>query len=280
VAVWACKGLNLSPIAYRFAAHVEQAQGSFLRMSSNSKPASNDCPGTGAHAGIDSGSSNPARRRLLATSASSAIVTAAFASGWVRPLVQPAVLPAHAQTTPTTPPGTVPWAYNHTARLASGQPANSQGSGTSPCGDVDGHVLVSVGAGLAGTSPVILLPCVDYDPTTDVGGGPYEIVSWIVNGVDIGAGSGEIILPVSGDANLTAECSAFVTNLAAAMNNLDPEGGWGLADDGVAPSQGGCSQNMVSSLQPEGKTYGPLQLTETQTNIDAPRTWILFPTVL
>jgi len=220
---------------------------------------------------------SPARRKLIAASASSALATAALASGWVRPVVQPAMLPAHAQTTPT---GIIQWSYNHTGLIDPAQPANSRHFGTSPCGDVDGHVLVSIANGLAGSSPVILVPCVDFNPATDVGGGPYEIVSWIVNGVDIGAGSGEIILAASGEGNQTPECNEFVARLTAALNNLDPEGSWGFASDGVAPFQGGCGQHMVSSLQPEGKTYGPLQLTETQTNIDAPRTWILFPAVL
>jgi hypothetical protein len=136
---------------------------------------------------------------------------------------------------------------------------------------------------LAGSSHNVALPCATYDPVTNVGGGPYEIVSWIVNGVDIGSGSGsgEIIMSGSGQQNIFPTCNEFVSNMASAMRNVDPEGGWSTDHDGIAVSAGGCSHYLASSPQPEGRIYGPMQIRETVPTVnDEPRTWILFPTIV
>jgi hypothetical protein len=92
--------------------------------------------------GDDAVAASPARRKLIAASASSAVATAALASGWIRPVIHPTVLPAHAQTTPVN---TVRWAYDNTGLVDPPQPSNSLAFGTGPCGNVQGYVLVNPG---------------------------------------------------------------------------------------------------------------------------------------
>jgi hypothetical protein len=201
----------------------------------------------------DSGSTRAsARRRLLA----GGVAATALGAQWVTPVVRSALLPAHAQAS-----GGRVWTYSIDA-MTDDQTleVRTVGTGTNPCGIITGRVRRRVD----GTTPFVLMACPQ---------GPWEIVSWIINGEEAIVGP-----PVSFNGGTGADnaerCGNLVFNFAQALDSIDPGGGWHPRNIGDLWA-GDCGYHVRSGPQFEGTRYGQMVIENLSDN-DFP-TYILQP---
>jgi len=187
----------------------------------------------------------------------------ATSNRWHSPVVKSVVMPAHAETTggpgTTEGPDLRAWRYDNTGQVA--QPVNpgDVASGSGPCGMIFGPT--NPGGGIPGGT-VVVMGC---------GGGPFQIVSWIVDGAEV------VGAPVQFNGGTApAACQQFLQNLANAMNAVDPHVSWVQDDDGIAPVDGGCSNHVRSSEPVDSVIYGPMVVQNT-TNDDE---WTLNPVII